>query len=135
MPKWTIFEISFIWKYQSLSFHYWEYLTNFWRNNWRSIIDVVERLCFCLFEQHASCANRVLAFLAIFTKLHLNILHFFFICHHFLWIQIKCFYQIALISTPSLHMPEVSCVTFICSIDELNWVATHLLVDLDLFTF
>ena len=25
-------------------------MTNFWRNNWRSIIDVVERLCFCLFK-------------------------------------------------------------------------------------
>ena len=29
---------------QCLCFHYWDYLTNFWRNNWRSIIDVVERL-------------------------------------------------------------------------------------------
>ena len=27
-------------------FHYWNYLTNVWRNNWRSIIDVVERLCY-----------------------------------------------------------------------------------------
>ena len=27
------------------SFHYWDYLMNFWRNNWRSIIDVVEGLC------------------------------------------------------------------------------------------
>ena len=32
-------------KHQYLCFHYWDYLTNFWRNNWRSIIDVVERLC------------------------------------------------------------------------------------------
>ena len=31
-------------KHQSLCFHYWDYLTNFWRNKWRSIIDVVERL-------------------------------------------------------------------------------------------
>ena len=44
MPKWTFFKISFLWKHQSLCFHYWDYLTNFWRNNWQSIIDVVERL-------------------------------------------------------------------------------------------
>ena len=31
-------------KNQCLCFHYWYYLTNFWRNNWRFIIDVVERL-------------------------------------------------------------------------------------------
>ena len=31
-------------KHQCLRFHYWDYLTNFWRYNWRSIIDVVERL-------------------------------------------------------------------------------------------
>ena len=31
---------------QSVCFQYWDYLTNFWRNNWQSIIDVVERLCF-----------------------------------------------------------------------------------------
>ena len=31
-------------KHQCLCFHYWDYLTNFWRNNWQSIIDVVERL-------------------------------------------------------------------------------------------
>ena len=48
IPKWTIFEISFLWKHQSLNFHYWDYLTNFWRNNWQSIIDVVERLGFWL---------------------------------------------------------------------------------------
>ena len=23
--------------------HYWDYLINYWRNNWRSIIDIVER--------------------------------------------------------------------------------------------
>ena len=34
-----------LWKYQCLCFHYWDYLTSFWHNNWRSIIDVVERLC------------------------------------------------------------------------------------------
>ena len=28
-----------------LCFHYWDFLMNFWRNNWRSIIDVVKRLC------------------------------------------------------------------------------------------
>ena len=27
-------------------FHYWDFLTNFWCNNWWSIFDVVERLCF-----------------------------------------------------------------------------------------
>mgnify|MGYP007022710994 CR=1 FL=1 len=31
-------------KHQCLCFHYWDYLTNFWRNNWRSIFDIVERL-------------------------------------------------------------------------------------------
>ena len=40
--------ISFLWKHQCFCFHYWDYLTNFWRNNWRSIIDVVERLGFWL---------------------------------------------------------------------------------------
>ena len=33
-------------KHQCLCFHYWDYLTSFWWNNWRSIIDVTERLCF-----------------------------------------------------------------------------------------
>ena len=48
MPKWTIFEIYFFWKYQSLSFHYWEHLTMIWCINWQSIIDVVENLCVVL---------------------------------------------------------------------------------------
>ena len=33
-------------KHQSLCFHYRDFLTNYWRNNWQSIFDVVERLCF-----------------------------------------------------------------------------------------
>ena len=33
------------WKQQRHQF-FWYYLTNFWRNNWWSIIDVVERLSF-----------------------------------------------------------------------------------------
>ena len=44
-------------KHQWLCFHYWDYLTNFWHNNWRSIIDVVERLCFSV------CAINSLLFL------------------------------------------------------------------------
>ena len=32
-------------KHQYLGFHCWDYLTNFWHNNWQSIIDVLERLC------------------------------------------------------------------------------------------
>ena len=39
MPKWTIFQISFLWKHQCLSFHHWDYLTKIW---W-SIIDIVEK--------------------------------------------------------------------------------------------
>ena len=35
-------------KQQLLFFHNWDFLTNFWRNNWRSIFDIVERLCSCL---------------------------------------------------------------------------------------
>ena len=35
-------------KHQCLCFHYWDFLTNFWRNNWRFIFDVVERLCYYL---------------------------------------------------------------------------------------
>ena len=31
---------------QSFCFHYWDYMTNFWRNNWQSIIDAVEKLCY-----------------------------------------------------------------------------------------
>ena len=48
--KWTIFEISFLWKHQSLCFYYWDYLTNFWHNNWRSIIDLVERFSYLMNE-------------------------------------------------------------------------------------
>ena len=29
-------------------FYYWDYLTNFWCTNWRTINDVVERLCLCV---------------------------------------------------------------------------------------
>ena len=46
-------------KNQSLCFHYWDFLTNFWCNNWRSIIDVVEKICYraqktalCTIYQH-----------------------------------------------------------------------------------
>ena len=46
MPKWTIFVISFLWKCRMFCFDYWDYLTNFWCNNWQSIIDVVERLSY-----------------------------------------------------------------------------------------
>ena len=38
-------------KHQCLCFHCWDYLTNFWHNNWQSITDIIERhgLCeFCL---------------------------------------------------------------------------------------
>ena len=34
--------------HQCLCFHYWDLLTNFWSNNWRSIFDFVERLCYYL---------------------------------------------------------------------------------------
>ena len=40
------FEIEFLWKHQSLCFHYWDYLMNVWRTNWQSIIDLVEKLCY-----------------------------------------------------------------------------------------
>ena len=33
-------------KHQCLCFHYWDYLTNFWHNNWWSIIVIVEKLDF-----------------------------------------------------------------------------------------
>ena len=33
-------------KRQCLCFHYWYLLTNIWRNNWWSIFDIVERLCY-----------------------------------------------------------------------------------------
>ena len=41
-------EMSFLRKHQFLCFHYWDYLTNFWRNNWRSIINIVERLWYSI---------------------------------------------------------------------------------------
>ena len=47
MPKWTILKISFLWKHHCLCFHYLYYLTNFWSNNWQSIIDIVEKLSLC----------------------------------------------------------------------------------------
>ena len=34
-------------KHHCFCFHYWDFLTNFWCNNWRSIFDIVERLCYC----------------------------------------------------------------------------------------
>ena len=40
-----VFKILFLLKHQLLWYHCWDYLTNFWCNNWGSIIDVVERLC------------------------------------------------------------------------------------------
>ena len=43
-------------KHQCLCFHYWDFLTNFWRNNWRSIFDVVEWICYC----HRLCNDRQL---------------------------------------------------------------------------
>ena len=47
MPKWP----TYFWSVISLEtpvlcFHYWDFLTNFWCNNWRSIIAVVENLCY-----------------------------------------------------------------------------------------
>ena len=41
-------------KHQCLCFDYWEFLTNFWRNNWRSIFDVLERLCFWVHLQYSN---------------------------------------------------------------------------------
>ena len=41
IPVWS-------WRQQCFCFHYWDYLTNFWRNNWQSIIDIVERLGYWL---------------------------------------------------------------------------------------
>ena len=32
-------ELSFLLKRKSLRFHYWDYLTSFWRNNWQPIND------------------------------------------------------------------------------------------------
>ena len=43
MPKWTIFVISFLRKHRVLCFHYWDYLTNFWRNNWPSMIEIFRK--------------------------------------------------------------------------------------------
>ena len=31
-------------KHQCFCFRYWDFLTNFWRNNWQPIFDIVERL-------------------------------------------------------------------------------------------
>ena len=52
-PEKWYFKTSSFWhfnsrqqKHQCLCFQYWDYLTNFWRHNWWSIIDVVERLAY-----------------------------------------------------------------------------------------
>ena len=37
-------------KHQWLCFHYWDYLANFWCNNWRSIIDIVEGFSYIFFK-------------------------------------------------------------------------------------
>ena len=41
-------------KHQCLCFHYWDYLTDFWRINWRSIIDIVKRLSYTYSSQLAA---------------------------------------------------------------------------------
>ena len=45
-------------KHQRLCFHDWDYLTNFWCNNWWSIIEVVEGLCLhFIFLGHSTKAS------------------------------------------------------------------------------
>ena len=44
---WTIFENIISLETPFLCFYYWDYLTNFWRNNWWPIINIVERLSYC----------------------------------------------------------------------------------------
>ena len=39
-------------KHQCLFFPYWDFLTNFWRNNWQSIFGVTKWLCYCSEQQH-----------------------------------------------------------------------------------
>ena len=39
-------------KHLFLHFHYWDYLTNFWHNNWWSLIDIQERLCYEIWKQN-----------------------------------------------------------------------------------
>ena len=41
-------------EHQCLCFLYWDFFINFWSNNWRSIFDIVERLCYSysLFRTH-----------------------------------------------------------------------------------
>ena len=36
-------------KHQCLCFHYWDFLTKFWHNNWWAIFDVVEKTLFIAF--------------------------------------------------------------------------------------
>ena len=50
-------------KHMCFCFHYWDFFTNFWRNNWQSIFDVVEILCLKFlncpryFAHGKSCVN------------------------------------------------------------------------------
>ena len=41
-------------KHQCLCFHYWEFLTNFWFDNWQSIFDIVERIYYLLCKSENS---------------------------------------------------------------------------------
>ena len=58
-------------KHQCLCLHYWDYLMNFWRNNWRSIIDVVERLSSCI-NYYEICQRKVLGIFSWMVSVKLN---------------------------------------------------------------
>ena len=58
-------------KHKCLCFHYWDYLTNFWRNNWRFIVDAVERLCSCN-NYYEICQRKVLGIFSSLVSVKLN---------------------------------------------------------------
>ena len=41
-------------KCQYLCFNCWDFFTSFWRNNWQSLFDVVERLCYSYESKYVS---------------------------------------------------------------------------------
>ena len=111
MPKWIIFEISFLWKHKFLCFHYWDYLTNFWRNNWRSIIDVVSRKTLLIGQFEIVVWNEISFHLLerIWSKKHMHEVVFYSthiqckrlgICHtKYWWKQIILFAPIFSLNT------------------------------------
>ena len=77
-------------KHQCLCFHYWDYLTNFWRNSWQSIIDVVERLGRLLGWQTVNCKLRATLIFCLLSRQPQSFLKGKFVCNLLAWCCMWC---------------------------------------------